>query len=96
MVAVVGNKLFPRIGDWYLGKTGVAGQQTKQPDAHDRPDNLDEPVETNPGAHGGFDDRAHGFSIQLFANIHRGAILLGAAAGAAITGVVLWNKARET
>ena len=26
VIAIVGNKLFPRLGDWYLGKTGVSGR----------------------------------------------------------------------
>ena len=57
VIAIVGNKLFPRLGDWYLGRTGVKGQQTAEKADHDKPDNLYEPVGGDPGAHGRFDSR---------------------------------------
>ncbi len=72
VIAIVGNKLFPGLGDLYLGKTGIKSQQTAEPSDRGRPDNLYEPVSGDYGAHGRFDDRAHSFSIQLWADIHRG------------------------
>ena len=71
VIAIVGNKLFPRLGDWYLGKTGVQGQQTPQKADPNAPNNLFEPVGGDHGAHGRFDDRAFGFSPQLWTDLHR-------------------------
>ena len=62
---------FPRLGDWYLGKTGVAGQQTKQKADPNAPNNLYEPVGGDPGAHGRFDKRAYKSSAQLWTDLHR-------------------------
>jgi NAD(P)-dependent dehydrogenase (short-subunit alcohol dehydrogenase family) len=84
VIAIIGNKLFPRLGDWYLGKTGVKGQQTKELADHSKPNNLYEPVGGDPGAHGRFDDRAYSFSPQLWTDMHRewiiGGVLIGFAA----------------
>lgn len=63
-----GNKLLPRLGDWYLGRTGYDGQQTDDPVSDDRPDNLFEPAAGDWGAHGPFDTRAHDRSVQLALN----------------------------
>ena len=83
VIAIVGNKLFPRLGDWYLGTTGVKGQQTKQKADHGKPDNLFEPVGGDHGAHGRFDDRAYRHSPQLWTNLHREWII-----GGVLTGVL--------
>jgi NAD(P)-dependent dehydrogenase (short-subunit alcohol dehydrogenase family) len=64
VIAIEGNKFFPKFGDWYLGKTGYDSQQTKEPDDPSRPNNLWEPVPGDHGAHGSFDARAHCFSLQ--------------------------------
>ena len=71
VIAIVGNKLFPRLGDWYLGKTGVKGQQTNQKADPNAPNNLYEPVGGDPGAHGRFDKRAFKSSAQLWTDLHR-------------------------
>jgi short-subunit dehydrogenase len=97
VVAIMGNKLFPRLGDWYLGKTGVKGQQTSEKANHDKPDNLYEPVGGDPGAHGRFDDRAHSFSPQLWTSLHRDWIVGGLLIGfAAVIGGVLWARKDES
>ena len=56
-MALWGQKLAPGLLDWYLGKTGYASQQTTEPEAPDRPDNLEAPVDAavDYGAHGRFD-----------------------------------------
>jgi short-subunit dehydrogenase len=81
VIAIIGNKLFPRLGDWYLGRTGVKGQQTSELADPNKPNNLYEPVGGDPGAHGRFDDRAHSFSPQLWTDMHRdwiiGGVLIG-------------------
>ena len=68
--AIVGNKMAPGLGDWYLARTGYDSQQRDEPE-EDRPDNLWEPVPGDHGAHGVFDDRAHAHSPQLWASQHK-------------------------
>jgi NAD(P)-dependent dehydrogenase (short-subunit alcohol dehydrogenase family) len=84
--AVWGNKLFPSVGDWYLGRQGYDAQQTTEPRDPDRPHNLWDPVdqEVDHGAHGVFDDRARDRSWHLWLTMHRGPVVrtvAGAAAG---------------
>jgi NAD(P)-dependent dehydrogenase (short-subunit alcohol dehydrogenase family) len=79
VVAILGNRLAPRLGDHYLARTGYASQQTDEPvDAH-RPHNLWEPVPGDHGAHGRFDERAHSSSLQLWLTMRRRALVIGAA-----------------
>ena len=96
VIAIMGNKLLPRLGDWYLGKTGVKGQQTNERADPGKPNNLYEPVGGDPGAHGRFDDRAHAFSPQLWTDMHRewivGGLLVGALA--AVGGFLLSRRSR--
>jgi short-subunit dehydrogenase len=47
--AIVGNKLFPALGDWYLARNGFASQQTGEPERADRPFNLWHPVDARAG-----------------------------------------------
>ena len=97
VVAIVGNKLFPRLGDWYLGKTGVTGQQTKEKADPGQPDNLYEPVGGDRGAHGRFDARAFASSPQLWTNLHRDWIFggLAACAVAAAGAFLAANRSRR-
>ena len=55
-LGIIGNKLFPALGDWYLARTAFASQQTDEPEAPDRRDNLFAPVDSEEdfGAHGRF------------------------------------------
>ncbi|HEX8720243.1 MAG TPA: SDR family oxidoreductase, partial [Pyrinomonadaceae bacterium] len=85
--AVVGDKLAPEFADWYVARNAYDEQQTDQPVAPDRRDNLWEPVPGDHGARGSFDARATASSPQLWASTHRGwfalagvGALLGAAA----------------
>ncbi|MDX6699991.1 MAG: hypothetical protein QOF26_217 [Baekduia sp.] len=82
-----GNKLAPWLAERYLAATAVKGQLSDRPKSPDRPDNLFSPVPGDPGAHGPYDEKAHGRSVQLWATKHRGAVAavagLAAAAGAA-------------
>jgi NAD(P)-dependent dehydrogenase (short-subunit alcohol dehydrogenase family) len=97
VIAIIGNKLFPRLGDWYLGRTGVKGQQTSEKADHDKPNNLYEPVGGDPGAHGRFDDRAHDFSPQLWTSLHRDWIVGGVLVGilATVGGLLLANRRKS-
>src|SRR4051812_9831741 len=77
-ITIAGNNLAPGLGDHYLGRTGFDSQQTKEPADPGRPDNLFEPVPGDRGAHGRFDDQAHGGSLQLFAATRRRTLLVAA------------------
>lgn len=57
-IAIIGNKFFPGIGDWYLGKKAYEGQQMDESAKGDSPDNLFEPAKGSFSAHGKFDDEA--------------------------------------
>lgn len=95
VIAIIGNKMFPRLGDLYLGKTGVKSQQTDEKADHSKPDNLYAPVGGDPGAHGRFDKRAHPHSPQLWTDMHRDWIFGGICAGlVAIAGA--WLMRRQT
>ena len=56
--AIIGNMIIPGWIDGYLARHGYRGEMTSQAALEGRPDNLYEPVDTNPGAHGRFDGRA--------------------------------------
>jgi NAD(P)-dependent dehydrogenase (short-subunit alcohol dehydrogenase family) len=84
VVAIWGNKLFPAIGDRYLAATGYEAQQTDQPADPNRPYNLWEPVPGDWGAHGDFDDRAFGTSLQFMMSKHRRWLALAGIVGAVL------------
>jgi hypothetical protein len=89
VTAIAGNRAAPWLADRYLASNGYEAQQQEVPDDPERPHNLWEPLPGDAGAHGEFDDRAKSFSLQSWANLHRGALALAAAAGAAF-GSLLW------
>jgi NAD(P)-dependent dehydrogenase (short-subunit alcohol dehydrogenase family) len=84
VAAIVGNKLAPGAGDWYLARTGIASQQTDEPEDPDRPDNLWAPVDEDRdfGPHGRFGDEARGRSWQLWLTEHRRLVTVTAALAA--------------
>jgi short-subunit dehydrogenase len=63
--AIWGDKLLPRVGDWYLARFGYSGQQTSEPKNADAPANLWKSVPGDFGAHGRFDDEAKRSSVQF-------------------------------
>jgi NAD(P)-dependent dehydrogenase (short-subunit alcohol dehydrogenase family) len=83
---ILGERLAPKVVDLYLGRYGVAGQQTSA-DLPRRGSNLDEPrdAEVDAGAHGPFDDEAWSVDPQTWASEHRRE-LLGAAAVTVLSG----------
>ncbi|MDT7687437.1 MAG: hypothetical protein QOE46_196 [Acidobacteriota bacterium] len=90
--AIVGNKVAPGFADWYLAQTGYDAQQTQEPVAPDRRDNLWEPLPGDHGARGSFDERSSDKSPQLWAATHRGLFALagfGAILGAAAAKLLL-------
>ncbi|MGH2866925.1 MAG: SDR family oxidoreductase [Solirubrobacteraceae bacterium] len=93
--AIIGTTLAPSFADWYLGKTGIKGQQIQDmPVAPGRPDNLFTPVQDLAATHGMFDAQAKTRSPQLWAATHR-PLVAGAVAGvAAAVGTVATRLAR--
>lgn len=83
--AIAGDKLAPELADWYVAHTAYEAQQTDEPVAPDRRDNLWEPVSGDQGARGRFSDRASDTSAQLWATTHRG--LFALAGASALLGV---------
>ena len=75
---VLGNRIAPKVLDWYLGKTGVKSQQTDQ-DAPRHGANLytARDDEADRGARGAFDNKAHEHDIVSFGARHRTAALAG-------------------
>jgi short-subunit dehydrogenase len=95
LVAVWADKLASPLVDRYLAKTGFASQQTDQPIAPGRKDNLYEPAPGDRGAHGRFDAIAHGKSRELWLTKHRALAALGAALALAAGGIA-WLGSRRT
>ena len=95
VLAIVGNKLAPGMGDYYLGSQGYESQQTDEPVDPNRPHNLWEPVAGDHGAHGIFDARASSSSPQLWANMNRGWLTALAGLGlASVACAALWRRTR--
>ena len=93
VVAIAGNKIAPRVADRYLARNGYESQQTDEPVDPDRVDNLWAPVPGDHGAHGDFDRRAHSWSWQLWASMHRRWLALGATAAVAL--LAAWRHGRS-
>jgi NAD(P)-dependent dehydrogenase (short-subunit alcohol dehydrogenase family) len=81
------NKIMPGYGDHYLARVGYDGQQYDGPADANRPNNLWDAVDENRdyGAHGRFDNEAHGGSVQLWTDLHRDWLLF---AGVGIAGAL--------
>ena len=75
--AIVANKIFPGLLDHYLARAAYSGQQTKEPEDPNRPDNLYQPVPGDHGPHGTFGSRARTSSPQLWTDKHRDGLGLG-------------------
>ena len=80
VAAIVGQKFIPGLLDQYLGKTGYSAQQHDGPEDPKRPNNLWESVPGNYEAHGSFDASATSSSTELWMDMRRPWLLLGAAA----------------
>ena len=79
--ATIGNTVAPGYIDRYLARVGYDSQQTDDPVAPDRPDNLYEPVHRDVGAHGRFDSRARRSSVMLRMLMHQRVLASMAAVG---------------
>ena len=80
VAAIEGNKIAPTLADRYLGRTGFDSQQTPEPVAANRPDDLFEPVPGDVGAHGEFTEHAHDKSPVTWLAEHKGTTALASAA----------------
>lgn len=89
-IAVWANKFFPGLIDRRLARTGYQSQQTDEPVAHDRQDNLMQPVLKDLGAHGRFDRGAIPFSLQAWLDRHRTGLLVGIVTLALAGTAMLW------
>lgn len=85
---ILGERLAPKLADFYLARTGVSGQQTNQ-DLPRLGSNLNQPSDedADQGAHGPFDDKAHAKDPVTWLSLHRREILSGIVA-TAVTGLV--------
>jgi NAD(P)-dependent dehydrogenase (short-subunit alcohol dehydrogenase family) len=88
LAAIIGNRIAPGLLDRYLARTGYQSQQTKWPADPERADNLWQPVAGDHGAHGTFDARASGHSVQSWLNLH-GAPAAIAGLGVMAAGIAL-------
>ncbi len=84
VLAIEGNKIAPGLLDLYLGKTGYKSQQTGEPEDPGRPNNLWEPVAGDHGAHGTFDSRARDHSTEVWLDLYRNWLAIGAGVVGAI------------
>jgi len=89
--AIVGQCLLPGVADRYLARNGFDAQQTAEPVAVGRPDDVDRPLPGDRGAHGGFDAQARRFSAELWLRLHP---WLGAGATAALAAAAFAWRAR--
>jgi NAD(P)-dependent dehydrogenase (short-subunit alcohol dehydrogenase family) len=74
--AIVGERMIPSLLDRYLAKKGYEKQQTDGAADPDRANNVWKPVPGDHGAHGRFDDRSKGESVQLWLSMNRGLLAL--------------------
>lgn len=90
---ILGERLAPRLLDWYLGRSGVKSQQTGA-DLPRLGPNLSEPRDAaqDQGAHGAFDDQAHAVDPLTWLSMRRRqAIAAVALAGGMAGAAVLWR-----
>ena len=92
VMAIEGNKVAPEILDEYLARTGYDSQQYGGAPDPARRDNLWAPIPGDHGAHGDFDERASGHSVQLWLNTHRKWVAIGLAAAAGVAGAITAAK----
>jgi NAD(P)-dependent dehydrogenase (short-subunit alcohol dehydrogenase family) len=93
-IAILGNKLFPQVGDWYLSRTGFQSQQRKgQPTGKDAPDNLYAALPGDRGPHGPFDKKAKNFSLQLWLSLNRKPVLAALGLAGLVTALVARRSA---
>jgi NAD(P)-dependent dehydrogenase (short-subunit alcohol dehydrogenase family) len=90
--AIVGQRIAPGILDRYLGRVGYDAQQTDEPVAPGRPDNVFTPLPGDRGAHGRFDHEARPRSLEVRARLRARSLGTALAAAAlAFLGARAWR-----
>ncbi len=89
-----GQRFVPGLIDRYLARTGYRSQQSDKPVPADRRSYLWKPVPGDRGAHGPYDEEAHGSSAQLEMATRRGTVAAGVAVVAGAAGVAAWRRRR--
>jgi NAD(P)-dependent dehydrogenase (short-subunit alcohol dehydrogenase family) len=85
--AILGQRVFPGLLDWYLGKTGYKSQQLKnEPRNPNAPNNLYEYVPGKHSARGKFADRSKRTSLEVYVTLNRGKVASGLALAVALLG----------
>ena len=89
--AIAAQKIAPGFADRYLAKNGFDAQQFDGRADPERPNNLWSPLPGDAGAHGIFDERAAGHSVELWLDLHREWVF-----AAIVTGIfgALWKTFR--
>ncbi len=95
LLGVLGQRLAPGLMDRYLATRAWEGQQSDDPARPGTPDNLEDPVAADVGAHGAFDDMASEVSPLLWADMHR-EVVAGAALGLTVLLVGAARSLRRT
>lgn len=95
VMAILANRVAPGLADWYLARTGVSGQLTREVARRDAPSNLFEPVKGEFTAHGRFDKRARSTTWEMFTSRHKVAFWTGAWAAGAVAVACLHLLARK-
>ncbi|MBV9267661.1 MAG: SDR family oxidoreductase [Acidobacteriaceae bacterium] len=90
--AIYGQDIAPGFADRYLGKNGYDAQQTSEPVAPNRPDNLFQPVPGDYAAHGSFTKESKDFSLQMWMTLNRKPLGIAAAATLIGAGTLLWKR----
>jgi NAD(P)-dependent dehydrogenase (short-subunit alcohol dehydrogenase family) len=85
--ALYAQRFIPGLTDRYLARTAWEGQMANEPDDPNRMDNLHGPLPGDHGAHGRFDDRALGHSLQAWVATHRTEVTMAGAVAAALGGL---------
>ena len=93
--AILAQRLVPGWLDRYLATRAWEGQQSDDPARPGTPDNLEDPVAADVGAHGAFDDMASEVSPLLWADMHR-EVVAGAALGLTVLLVGAARSLRRT
>jgi len=90
---ILGERVALKLSDLYVGRSGVKSQLTGHGLRGLGP-NLFEPRDqvTDAGAHGPFDDQAHGADPQLWLSRRRRAVLAGAARAATAGAIALLRR----
>jgi NAD(P)-dependent dehydrogenase (short-subunit alcohol dehydrogenase family) len=97
VLAILVQKIAPRIGDLWLALTGYKSQQTQEPLQPGRPDNLYQPADRlkDFGSHGEFDEMAKPNSWETELIMNRQWVIGGLAIAGGVAGALLLKGGRN-